>query len=151
MPKRTARRAPKQSKHEHWAKKSAIVAIIASIITFLGGLNLLIYSTGHITPFRSAVVTAPFWIAIVTLFIIAILVDYAANNLKKVCWIEDIVGSIFATLGYLAFFGALGILAFTTIPGFVLGALVLFMLFYVGFQVGHTIDLGLKEAGVNVN
>jgi hypothetical protein len=151
MPRRTAKAAPKASKHEHWAKKSAIVAIIASVITFLGGLNLLIYSAGHITPLRLGLTTAPFWIAVVTLFIIAVLVDYAANNLKKVCWIEDVVGAVFGALGYLAFFGALGVLAFATISGFIVGAIILFVLFYLGFQVGHTVDFTLKQSGIDIN
>ena len=151
MPKRKPSAAFKENKHEHWIKKSAIVAIIASIITFLGGLSLLTYSAGHITPLRAGLTSAPFWISIIALFVIAVLVDYAGNNLKRVCWIEDIVGSVFGSLGYLAFFGALGVATFTTISGFVLGAILLAVLFYFGFQVGHTIDMGLKEAGIDIN
>ncbi len=151
--KKAVRAAPKivEGKHEHWVKKAAIVAIIASVITFLGGLNLLIYSAGHITPIRASASSAPFWIAIVTLFVIAVLFDYARNSLRKVCWVEDIVGGIFGALGYAVFFAALGVVAFSTIVGFVLGAIVLFVLFYVGFVAGHSIDLALKEAGVDIN
>jgi hypothetical protein len=151
MPKRTASAASKESKHEHWVKKSAIVAIIASVITFLGGLNLLIYVSGHITPLQASASSAPFWIAIVTLFVIAVLVDYIKSSLKKVLWVEDIVGAIFGAIGYAVFFAVLSIAAFTTPSGFVLGAVVLFVLFYIGFYTGHTIDLALKESGVNIN
>ena len=141
----------RENKHEHWVKKSAIVAIIASVITFLGGLNLLTYYAGHITPLRSDLTTAPFWIAVIALFVIAILVDYIKSNLRRVYWVEDIVGGIFGALGYFAFFGALGIAAFVTITGFILGAVVLFVLFYVGFVVGHSFETALKQAGVDIN
>ncbi|MDE1866016.1 MAG: hypothetical protein KGH94_05270 [Candidatus Micrarchaeota archaeon] len=155
MPRRKARRAARasasQNKHEHWVKKSAIVAIIASVITFLGGLNLLTYSAGHITAIRASTSSAPFWIAIVTLFVIAVLVDYIKSSLKNVFWIEDMAGGIFGALGYAVFFAALGVAAFSTIAGFVVGAVVLFVLFYVGFAAGHSIDMALKEAGVNIN
>jgi hypothetical protein len=161
MPKRTARRKARaakavpadqlESKHEHWVKKSAIVAIIASVITFLGGLSLLTYIAGHITPLQASAASAPFWIAVVTLFVIAVLVDYIKSNLRKVYWIEDIVGGIFGALGYAVFFAALGVVAFTTIVGFVVGAIILFVLFYVGFVAGHSIDMALKEAGVDIN
>jgi len=151
MPKRTKSAASKEGKHEHWVKKSAIVAIIASVITFLGGLNLLIYTAGHITPLQASTSSAPFWIAIVTLFVIAVLVDYIKSSLKKVCWIENIVGAVFGAIGYAVFFAVLGINAFATTSGFVLGAIVLFVLFYIGFYVGHTIDLALKESGVDIN
>jgi magnesium-transporting ATPase (P-type) len=148
---KTMTAAQMENKHEHWVKKSATVAIIASVITFLGGLNLLIYSAGHITPLRASAASAPFWIAIITLFVIAVLVDYIKTSLKNVFWVEDIVGGIFGALGYAVFFAALGIAAFATIAGFVLGAIVLFVLFYVGFVAGHSIDMALKEAGVNIN
>lgn len=150
MPKRTSR-AIKDSKHEHWVKKSAIVAVIAAVITFLGGLNLLIYSYGHLTPLRASLVSAPFWIAVVTLIVVAVLVDYIKSNLKKVYWVENICGGVLGAIGYFAFFGVLGILAFTTIAGFILGALVLFILFYGGFVVGHTLDMVLRKAGVDIN
>jgi hypothetical protein len=151
MPKRAARAASRENKHEHWVKKSAIVAIIASVITFLGGLNLLIYSAGHITPISASASSAPFWITVVTLFVIAVLVDYIKSSLKKVFWIEDLVGGVFGALGYAAFFAILGIAAFTTIAGFVVGAVILFVLFYVGFVEGHSIDMALKEAGLDIN
>lgn len=153
MPKRATRRAPppSENKHEHWVKKAAIVAIIASVITFLGGLNLLIYRTGHITQISPSLSSAPFWIAAVTLIVIAFLVDYMKSGLKKIYWIEDIVGGAFGAFGYAAFFAALGVYAFTSIAGFAVGAIILFALFYLGFLSGHAIDLAIKEMGQNIN
>lgn len=142
----------KENKHEHWAKKSAIVAIIASVITFLGGLDLLIYTSGHIMPFPTSLLAFPFWIAVITLFVIAVLVDYVKNNLKKVYWIEDIIGGIFGAVGYYSVFAIFGVVTFTTPSGFVVGAVILFVLFYIGFIVGHWIDkLLLKPAGIEIN
>ncbi len=151
MPKRTSGSSQDENKHEHWVKKSAIVAIIASVITFLGGLNLLIYRAGHITTLQPNAGSAPFWIAAITLIVIALLVDYIKSNLTKVYWIEDIVGGVFGAMGYAVFFAVLGVVAFTTIVGFFLGAVVLFVLFYIGFYIGHKIDLAVKESGVNIN
>lgn len=149
MPKKTA---ASESKHEHWLRKSVIVAVIASVITFLGGLNLLIYTTGHVVGLTASVRSVPFWIAVVTLFVVAVLVDYARSNLKKVYWFENFVGALFGALGYYGVLGLIGVPTFTSISGFVLGAIELFALFYFGFMVGHLIDVTwLKPSGIEIN
>jgi len=151
MPKRTASALSLEGKHEHWLKKSAIVAIIAAVITFLGGLNLLTYSAGHITPLGSSLSSAPFWIALITLFVISTLVDFVKSSLKKAYWIENIVGSVFGAIGYAVVFAVAGVLTFSTIVGFVFGALMLMVLFYVGFMAGHTLDIMAKEYKMEIN
>lgn len=140
------------NKHEHWLRKSVIVAVIAAVITFLGGLNLLIYSTGHITGLGASVRSEPFWIAVITLFVVAVLVDYSKSDLKKVFWFENFMGAVFGALGYYGVLGLVGVPTFTSVGGFVLGAIELFALFYFGFMVGNLIDtVWLKPSGIDIN
>ena len=149
MPKATAKA---ESRHEHWFKKSIIVSIIASIVIALGVLSLNVYSLGHLTPFTGEIASASFWIAAVALIIIALLVDFVASSLKKVFWIEDIVGGILGAFGYYLVVRAVAAAAYTTLFGFILGFVVLFALFYLGFAAGHWIDRNmLRKAGININ
>lgn len=137
--------------HEHWVKKSAVVALIATVLVTLGAMSLVFSIAGHMT--NSASIGAwPFWIAIVALAVVAILVDYAKNNSNKVFWVEDLFGGIFGALGYYGVFSLVGVFTASTIGGFVGSLIVLFVLFYVGFVVGNWVDYALlKRAGININ
>lgn len=149
MPKRT--KIEEQNKHEHWAKKSAIVAIISSVITYLGGFYILAYNASSVPSINNNLPLISFFISLIALFVIAVLVDYVRSNLKKVFWIEDIFGGIVGAVGYYGFFSAVGIYTFITAGGFLGGFIVLFVLFYFGFLVGHFVDKILKQSGININ
>ncbi len=138
-------------KHEHWARKSLIVAVIAGVITYLGGLNLSLYVSGHVSMLSSTLTTAPFWIAVASLFVIAVLVDLAKSSLKQVYWMEDLFGGILGAFGYYVLFALLGVYTFSTFFGFVVGTVVLFFLFYIGFTIGHSVDESLVKPELGIN
>jgi magnesium-transporting ATPase (P-type) len=139
----------KETKHEHFLRKSAVVSIISMLIISFGLLNVAIYDTGHVVAFSPGLA---FWVALVTLAAIAILVDFVKSNLKKVFWVEDVVGGFFGAVAYYFVFAAFGVLTSTTITGFVFGLLVLFVLFYLGFDAGHWVDTEvLRKNGISIN
>jgi len=150
MPSKSKSRGKvKETKHEHFVKKSAVVSVISMLIISFGVLNLAIYDTGHLVPVSFGMA---FRVALVVLAAVAVLVDFAKSSLKSVFWVEDIVGGLFGAVAYLVVFAAFGVLTSTSIAGFVFGLLVLFIMFYFGFDAGHWIDVNvLKKSGVNIN
>jgi hypothetical protein len=121
-------------KETHW-QKAGIVAVIASIIVFLGWLSL------GSTNWAANIMSSTFWLTFAVLFVLLALVDYLWVKKKgklanRIEWLPDLIGAFLAALATWTVMSWLGVTLALGPVGWIATVIIMFVLIYIGEWVG---------------